>query len=55
MIEKLQTNYKEKLVSSRDSLMEIIKLNKTDNEAFMTSLKTELKGMVTESHEVQNK
>ena len=38
MIEKLQTNYKEKLVASRDSLMEIIKLNKSDFEEKSTTL-----------------
>ena len=55
MIEKLQTNYKEKLVASRDSLMEIIKLNKSDFEEKLIALQSEVKNMVTESHEVQNK
>ena len=35
--------------------MEIIKLNKSDFEEKSTSLQSEVKIMVTESHEVQNK
>ena len=35
--------------------MEIIKLNKSDFEEKLIALQSEVKNMVTESHEVQNK
>ena len=55
MIEKLQTNYKEKLVASRDDILEHINSFQKAIETQTSKDRSELGKMVQESHDVQNK
>ena len=55
MIEKLQTNYKEKLVASRDDILERINSFQKAIETQTSKDRSELGKMVQESHDVQNK
>ena len=55
MIERLQVNYKEKLVATRDSLIDHINKTQGNFEKSMTSAKSELNKFIEDSHEVQNK
>ena len=55
MIEKLQTNYKEKLVASRDDIIERINSFQKAIETQTSKDRSELGKMVQESHDVQNK
>ena len=55
MIERLQVNYKEKLVATRDSLIDHINKTQGNLDKQMATAKSELHKMIEDSHEVQNR
>ena len=55
MIDKLQTNYKEKLVATRESLLEQLKQDKSSMDTRLSAMRIELKALSTESSDVLGK